>query len=128
MDCSHRLKATHQALIQRRARLFDTVTQRILDIAPEVVTIWCYGINALQPDSPSNDWDFMAFVEDSCSAERLDELNSLEGPFSSFRQISTQSLDVQAMSFSDSSACARLVRREGFCIWHKLTSSNQHAA
>lgn len=128
MDCNHRPNAKHQALIERRARMLETATRCILDLAPETTAIWCYGINALQPERPSNDWDFMAFVEDSCSDERLNQLNDLEGPLSELRQIGTQSLDVQAMRYSDTSGCARLVRSEGFCIWHKLATPNQHAA
>ncbi|WP_326430396.1 hypothetical protein VQ574_20895 (plasmid) [Stutzerimonas frequens] len=128
MDCNHRPNLQHQALIEQRARLISSATRFILDQAPETVAIWCYGINALQPQSPTNDWDFIAFVEDSCSAERLDQLNDFDGLLSSVRRIGTQSLDVQAMRYSDSSACARLVRNEGFCIWHKLANPNQLAA
>ncbi len=128
MDCNHRPNPKHLALIERRSQMLDSTTRRILELAPETTAIWCYGLNALRPERPSNDWDFMAFVADSCSAERLNQFNDLEGPLSELRQIGTQSLDVQAMRYSDTSECARLVRSEGFCIWHKLATSNQHAA
>lgn len=128
MDCNHRPNAKHQALIQRRVRLLECAARSILELAPETTSIWCYGINALQPERPCNDWDFMAFVEDSTNAARLNQLNDLEGPLSKLRKIDTQSLDVQAMHYSDTSECAHVVRSEGFCIWHKLIAANQHAA
>lgn len=122
MDCPFPLNPQHWALILQREQLLTSAVRMIRDRVPEALEIWCYGINALKPLRPTNDWDFLVFVKASCSASRLEELNALGSPLATLRQIGTQSLDAQAMRVSDHSACARLVRSEGFCIWSTLAN------
>ncbi|MBA1280327.1 hypothetical protein [Stutzerimonas stutzeri] len=107
----------HAALILRRKAFFEAAVERVADIVPECSQLWCYGLNALRPMKPSSDWDFIAFVPEQVSNERIDLLNDISGPLSEFRLIGNQTLDVGVMRIDDGSPCARLVRTEGFCFW-----------
>ncbi|MDU4254595.1 hypothetical protein [Pseudomonas sp.] len=119
MDCSARPSAQQLALMASQAELLNKAAARILGRAPETTAIWCYGLNALEPENATHQWDFIAFVDAQCNTERLDQLNKLGGPLDSLPRCGNHHLDVQALLANDQSPCARLVRREGFCIWHK---------
>jgi len=118
----------HAHLVQRRAAFLHAVANLSNSLIPEVRELWCYGINALHPNRPTNDWDFIAFVSDDTAQARIDTLNSLDGPLDSDRRIGNQTLDIQVMRISDRSQCAQLIRAEGFCFWQKHITLSEHYA
>jgi len=120
--CPLAIRADHAQLMERRETFLYATVALVRSIVPETTQFWCYGINALRPLKPSKDWDFIAFVADSVSDERIDLLNDLNGPLADLRAIGEHTFDVAVMRVGSTTACARLVRSEGFCVWRKPLS------
>lgn len=107
----------HARLMSRRMHFLAEAVERIRQVVPDATEIWCYGINAMRPETPGSDWDFIVMLPSSVAPERLELINNLSGPLSDIRSISTQTLDVQALRVDDRSSCAGLIRVEGFRLW-----------
>lgn len=112
----------HASLIASRQQFLEQVAQLVASRVPEAVEIWCYGLNAMRPNKPTSDWDFIAALPAGASCERLELLNGFAGPLSDLRKIGNQTLDVQAMRVNDRTPCANLIRMEGFCFWRQALS------
>ncbi|MCF6783729.1 hypothetical protein [Stutzerimonas stutzeri] len=120
--CLLSMRADHALLMERREKFLHAAVALVRSIVPETTQFWCYGINALRPLKPGRDWDFIAFVADSTSDERMELLNDLNGPLADLRAIGEHTMDVVVMRAGCNTPCARLVRSEGFCVWRKPLS------
>jgi hypothetical protein len=109
----------HSRLIEARKQFLEQVAVEVEAIVPDAIELWCYGVNAMRPNKPSNDWDFIVILPNGTTNTRVEMLNELDGPLSDFRKIGNQTFDVQALRVSDRSPFARLLKVEGFCFWRK---------
>lgn len=126
---THEMQPQHARLVEARADFLSKSVCVVQKLVPATLQLWCYGINALKPNKPTNDWDFIAFVADDTPQAQIDLLNSIGGPLDQDRRIGNQTLDIQVMRISDRSPCANLIRSEGFCFWQKpITLDSVHHA
>lgn len=119
----------HSRLIEARKQFLEQVAGAVEVIVPDAIELWCYGVNAMQPNKPSNDWDFIVMLPRGVPNARIEALNDLDGPLSDFRKIGNQTFDVQALRVGDRSPFAQLLQVEGFCFWRKpLTLESRRLA
>lgn len=107
----------HTRLIEARKEFLEQVADEVAGIVPDAIELWCYGVNAMRPNKPTNDWDFIVMLPTGAANSRIEMLNALDGPLSKYRKIGNQTFDVQALKVSDRSPFARLLKVEGFCFW-----------
>lgn len=106
------------SLLVQKQPFFAAVAKEVRSVIPSVTSIWCFGLNAMNPGRLNpHDWDFIAMVPASVSQAEVMDLNDLNSPLANLRQINGMRLDVQALRIDETSCFAQLLRKEGFVIW-----------